>query len=283
MRTIPTNGHNLHARRRGLRYAVEAPLEVTVLRRGVPDTVPGRSLNLGTGGVAAMLAGDLSPGEKVGVEIRLPENADPLRTRALVRHHNKLRYGLEFVGLSKEQRMAIRQWAQKTKATPGQRAGKPTLAAGRSKGGGSEEPPASLQRLSANGWFLLLVSAAILLAVLWWRWNQGWDELESGLRRSEAIPRAQAQVPAEVMEKLVRHRVDPEYPAAARPQNLQAVILLDVIVGSDGAVVNVHPLGGPEILEKAAADALRWWRFEPYRVDGKPVVAETKVAVEFKP
>jgi outer membrane biosynthesis protein TonB len=29
--------------------------------------------------------------------------------------------------------------------------------------------------------------------------------------------------------------------------------------------------------------ALRWWRFEPYRVDGRPIVVETTVAVEFKP
>jgi len=28
---------------------------------------------------------------------------------------------------------------------------------------------------------------------------------------------------------------------------------------------------------------MRWWRFEPYRVDGKPAVVDTTVAVEFKP
>jgi len=37
------------------------------------------------------------------------------------------------------------------------------------------------------------------------------------------------------------------------------------------------------VLAKAAIEALRWWRFEPYLVDGKPVVVETTVAVEFKP
>jgi outer membrane biosynthesis protein TonB len=36
-------------------------------------------------------------------------------------------------------------------------------------------------------------------------------------------------------------------------------------------------------LAEAAMDALRWWRFEPYRVEGQPVVVETTVAVEFKP
>ena len=85
------------------------------------------------------------------------------------------------------------------------------------------------------------------------------------------------------MEKLVTHRVDPDYPEAARPANLQGVIVLDVVVGRDGSVVDMRALNGPDVLAQAAMDALRWWRFEPYRVDGRPVVVETTVAVEFKP
>jgi periplasmic protein TonB len=85
------------------------------------------------------------------------------------------------------------------------------------------------------------------------------------------------------MEKRVTHRVDPDYPAEARPAKLQGVIVLDVVVGSDGSVVDVHALNGPEVLAQAAMRALRWWRFEPYRVDGNAVVVETTVAMEFKP
>jgi protein TonB len=61
------------------------------------------------------------------------------------------------------------------------------------------------------------------------------------------------------------------------------VIVLDVVVDRDGSVIDVHALNGPEVLSRAAADALRWWRFEPYRVEGQPVVVKTTVAVEFKP
>jgi TonB family protein len=132
----------------------------------------------------------------------------------------------------------------------------------------------------------LLVSAAILLTVLWWRWNRGWEDLESGLPRSEGTvesQRPQAQVPAEEMQKLVTHRVDPEYPPAARPAKLQGVIVLDVVVGRDGSVMDVRALNGPDVLAQAAMEALRWWRFEPYKVDGKPIVVETKLAMEFKP
>jgi protein TonB len=270
-----------------MRYNVQAQLDVTVLRSGIPDTLPGRSVNLGEGGLAAVLAGELLPGEAVGVEIRLPKALDPLRARALVRHHDKLRSGMEFVGLTMEQQAAIRGWAGLTKAeteeTPQAAIPVETIEGKESGGGGSggADPPARNRR--GRGRIFLLISAAILLGVLWWHWNRGWEDLESGLAKKAQQPQPQAHVPAEVMEKLVTHRVDPEYPEAARPANLRGVIVLDVVVGRDGSVLDMHALNGPEVLAQAAMDALRWWRFKPYRVDGQPAEVETTVAVEFKP
>jgi len=269
------------SRRRGSRYRLRAQVDVTVLRSGIPDTLPGRSVNLGEGGVAAMLAGELMPGEAVGVEIRLPvAPGDPLRTRALVRHHDKLRSGLEFVGLSREQRTAIRDWAGKAGAET-----EPALTPPGRAGGGWQNRPAQPRRRPVRLW-ISLIGLAMVVAGFWWHWNRGWQKLESGLPKSEKTTqdiRPEAQVAASVMEKLITHRVDPDYPAAARPQGLQGVIVLDVVVARDGSVANVRALGGPEILARAATDALRWWRFEPYRIDGKPVIVETTVAVEFKP
>ena len=280
-------GWDQPSRRRGLRYNVQAQLDVTVLRSGIPDTLPGRSVNLGEGGLAAVLAGELLPGEAVGVEIRFPKAADPLRTRALVRHHDRLRSGLEFVGMTSEQQVAIRVWAGEMKAEPEEtvQAATPvgTTDGKESESGGSGGAPPPVRNRRGRGWIFLLVSAAILLAVLWWHWNRGWEDLESGLPQKAQQPQPQAHVPAEVMEKLVTHRVDPDYPDAARPFNLRGVVVLDVVVGRDGSVLDLHALNGPEVLAQAAMDALRWWRFKPYRVDGQPAEVETTVAVEFKP
>jgi TonB family protein len=275
------------SRRRWLRYRVQALLDVTVVRSGVADTLPGRSVNLGEGGISAVLAGELLPGESVGVEIRLPQAADPLRARALVRHQDKLRSGLQFVGLSAEQRAAIRGLMSDANAElePGVR-GKIPIEAGKGSERGGSSVQSLVRRRPGRGWIFLLVSAAILLTILWWRWNRGWEDLESGLPRGERnveSQRPQAQVPAEEMQKLVTHRVDPEYPPAARPAKLEGVIVLDVVVGRDGSVMDVRALNGPDVLAQAAMEALRWWRFEPYKVDGKPIVVETKLAMEFKP
>jgi TonB family protein len=297
------------SRRRVPRFQVQTPLDVTVLRSGTPDTVPGRSLNVCERGIAAVLAGELAAGEVVNVDVRFPRVADPLHARAMVRYQDKLRCGLEFLGLTADQRATIREWAKESRAeteivmrsTPAVDAVHVTLSTTLSATtektpaapqreavtGGSNSgsgPPGKPSKKRGMGWVILLILAAITTAVCWWKWNRSWRELESGLKTQQttAEEKPQAQVPAEVMQKLLQHRVEPTYPPEARKQNLQGIIALDVVVGRDGTVVNMRPLNGPDVLAHAAMDALRWWKFEPYRLNGEPAVVETTVAVEFK-
>ena len=279
------------SRRRFQRFRLYAPLDVTALRSGIPDTLPGRSVNVCERGIAAMLAGELVPGETVGVEVRLPQVADSLRTRAMVRYQDKLRCGLEFVGLSAEQRALIRDWAKEAKpeiefvvspvpAFEKEKAGSGPGSRRPSSGGPGK--PRKKRILFVR--LIVLVVAAIGAGLLWWHWSRSWEELESGLQSEQtaAGEKPQVQISAEVMEKLLIHRVEPTYPAEARRANLQGIIALDIVVGRDGSVVSMRPLNGPDILARAAMDALRWWKFEPYRVNGEPTVVETTVAVEFK-
>src|SRR5882724_99673 len=231
------------SRRRVPRFQLQAPLDVTVLRSGVPDTVPGRSVNVCERGIAAMMAGELLPGEAVGVEVRLPMAAESLRARAMVRYQDKLRCGLEFVGLTAEQRAAIRDWAKGTKAETESAVSSTTALdpsiekkrgdAATSRGGaagGGATPTSPKKGRSGAGWTVFLILAAIAVAVFWWKWNRAWDELESGLKaqQSAEADKPQAQVPAEVMQKLLIHRVEPTYPAEARKANLQGIIALNI-------------------------------------------------------
>ena len=295
-----TRGWTGSSRRRVPRFQVQAPLDVTVLRSGMPDTVPGRSLNVCERGIAAVLAGEVAAGEVVSVEVRLPRAHDPLHARAMVRYHDKLRCGLEFLGLTADQRGAIREWAKEARAeteistssaptidSPAiQRKGPEQRAVGSTTGGSTSGggPPGKPTKKRGAAWTIFLLLAVIAVAAFWWKWSRSWQELESGLKTQEmaSSERPQALVPAEVMEKLLVHRVEPTYPPEARKTNLQGIIALDIIVGRDGSVVSMRPLNGPDVLARAAMDALRWWKFEPYRLNGDPALVETTVAVEFK-
>lgn len=289
-----TRGWSGLSRRRVPRFRVQAPLDVTVLRSGIPDAVPGRSVNLCERGIAAVLAGELNPGESVGVEVQLSGVGEPLRTRATVRYQDKLLYGLEFMALSEQQRSAIRDWAKQARAVT-DAAEAPWLAAksglhssDRKLSGpsvpttGPGFPGKPRKKRRAKRWLAAILVLMIAAAILWWKWNRGWAELESQRLENLSAETTRVQVPAEVMQRLLVHRVEPVYPADARKQHLQGIIAVDVIVGRDGSVESMRALNGPDVLAHAAMDALRWWKFEPYRVNGEAAVAETTLAVEFK-
>ncbi|HTS38520.1 MAG TPA: TonB family protein [Candidatus Solibacter sp.] len=280
------------SRRRVPRFTVQAPLDVTVQRSGLSDTLPGRSLNVGERGLAAVLAGELIPGESVGIELRLPRIADALRTRATVRFQGKLQCGMEFVGLSAEQRAAIREWAKTAKAESDTAPPLPAMEKKSLDAAHAPKPRSTVavsktkpkKKFPGAGLTLFLLIAAIAVAVFWWRWNRGWEELESGVKATDtaSAEKPQAQVAPEVMAKLITHRVEPTYPAEARAEKLEGTIAIDIVVGRDGSVVSMHALNGPDVLARSAMNALRWWKFEPYRINGEPAIVETTVAVEFK-
>jgi TonB family protein len=279
---------NRLSRRRLARHRISVPLDVTILRSGASDTLPGRSVNLCEQGIAAVLAGELVPGDNVSVEVQLTASAEPLRAKAQVRHHDNLQCGMEFVALTPEQQAAIREAQAKseTKAMPTK-----TADIHSATGGGSDGPdsPTRTSRLPLMRrpafWISLIALLAILAGLGWWRWNREWEKIEAGLptRENSTVDSSRVQVGAGDMERLLLHRVEPEYPAAARKARLQGVIVLDIVVGRDGSVIGMRPMNGTDLLARSAMDALRWWKFEPYRLNGEPAIVETTVAMEFKP
>lgn len=79
---------------------------------------------------------------------------------------------------------------------------------------------------------------------------------------------------------LVR-RVDPVYPAEARSQRVQGVVVLQATIGTDGTVGNIRVISGPELLRQASIEAVRQWRYRPYLFDGQAVPVTTTVALNF--
>jgi len=265
-------------RRRMSRYSIAIPVDITVLRSGVPDSIPGRTVNFGEGGVAAILAGELRTGDSVGVELWLEGSPEPLLAKAVVRHHQQLRCGLEFQGLSPDQQEIIHLWSRR---------GEPLrpLAPPRIVAQVQRAEVASLKPRPRFRPLLWAAAAGILLlaGIGGWQWHRSWEELESNLPDKQSSSEAAVpMVASSEVEQLVLHRVDPVYPEAAKRANLQGVVVLATVIGRDGSVEKVSPVSGPDVLASAAMDAVRWWRFQPYLVNGKAVEIETTLAVEFR-
>lgn len=78
------------------------------------------------------------------------------------------------------------------------------------------------------------------------------------------------------------HQVDPGYPLAAKIGNIQGDVVLQIVIGKDGAVIYIQPVSGPAELINAAVDAVRQWKYVPYYLNGEPIEVETPITVRFR-
>jgi len=85
----------------------------------------------------------------------------------------------------------------------------------------------------------------------------------------------------ELAESRLRQRSEPQYPADALAAHRTGDVVLEVLVGADGSVASTRPVSGDPLLVAAAADAVRTWRYEPYRVQGRPAEFQTDVTLKF--
>ena len=73
----------------------------------------------------------------------------------------------------------------------------------------------------------------------------------------------------------------PLYPTIAHLTHLQGEVILQAVIGKDGSVSATRVLSGHRLLRSAAVDAVKRWRYRPYRIDGRPVDVSTIVTVKF--
>jgi protein TonB len=100
-----------------------------------------------------------------------------------------------------------------------------------------------------------------------------------------AIPKAatpqRVRVSQGVSQGLLIHKVQPAYPALARQARIQGTVVLQALIGKDGAIQNLHVVSGHPMLTGAALDAVKQWRYKPYYLNGEPVEVETTINVNF--
>jgi TonB family protein len=94
---------------------------------------------------------------------------------------------------------------------------------------------------------------------------------------------APLRVGGPVKAPVVRHRVEPFYPEAARKNKVEGIVILEATIDASGNVRDVRPLKPlPDGLSEAAAAALKQWKFAPGTLDGRPVDVIFNVTFSFR-
>ena len=74
----------------------------------------------------------------------------------------------------------------------------------------------------------------------------------------------------------------PAYPPIAKANGIQGTVVLQATISRSGTIENLRVVSGPVMLQQAAMDAVKEWRYRPYLLNGEPVEVETTVNVVFK-
>jgi TonB family protein len=89
------------------------------------------------------------------------------------------------------------------------------------------------------------------------------------------------QLPAAQAETQLLSRVEPKYPAEARASHRSGKVVLEIEVAENGAVSNIRTISGDPSLAAAATDAVRTWRYRPYRQHDHAARFQTDVTLSF--
>ena len=93
---------------------------------------------------------------------------------------------------------------------------------------------------------------------------------------------ATVRLTSRLVESTIIYKTIPQYPAIAKASHTEGTVVLEAMISKTGTIEGLHVISGSPMLQQAAIDAVKTWRYRPYMLNGQPVEVETTVNVIFK-
>ncbi len=75
--------------------------------------------------------------------------------------------------------------------------------------------------------------------------------------------------------------VQPVYPQIAQSARVSGIVIIEATIGKDGSVTEAHVIRSIALLDQAALDAVKQWKYTPTTLNGVPVPVIMTVTVNF--
>jgi protein TonB len=75
--------------------------------------------------------------------------------------------------------------------------------------------------------------------------------------------------------------VNPVYPTIAMQAHIQGIVIIEATISESGSVINARVLRSVPLLDQAAIEAVKQWRYTPSMLNGAPVPVIMTVTVNF--
>jgi len=98
---------------------------------------------------------------------------------------------------------------------------------------------------------------------------------------ARATPPERVIISAGVAVGMLIQKTQPIYPPIAKAARVTGTVVLQVTISKAGEVENLRVVSGPAMLQQAALDAVKNWRYRPYLFNNEPIEVETTVNVIF--
>ena len=85
-----------------------------------------------------------------------------------------------------------------------------------------------------------------------------------------------------VTEGMLLAPIQPVYPAIAKAAGKQGAVVMEAVISKAGRIESLRVVSGPEMLQRAAVDAVQAARYRPYLLSGVPTEVQTTITVVFK-
>lgn len=110
------------------------------------------------------------------------------------------------------------------------------------------------------------------------------EPIGGALNSSVAPPAPEVHVPVGGMVQQARliRSVPPIYPELAKSTRVSGDVVVDALIDASGKVSTVKVISGPVLLQQAAIETVRQWKYEPARLDGQAVAMHLSVTVKFR-
>ena len=92
---------------------------------------------------------------------------------------------------------------------------------------------------------------------------------------------APIRIGGDVAQANLISKVNPVYPALARAARVQDYVMFQATISKEGSVVDLKILHGHPLLNEAATDAVKQWRYRPQLMNGQPIEVVTTITVNF--
>jgi len=106
------------------------------------------------------------------------------------------------------------------------------------------------------------------------------EQAAPGTRMTRLTTRHILISPSEA-EGLLLQKTAPVYPPAAKAAHVSGTVVMHAVISKTGIVEDIHVVGGPQLLQQAAMDAVKNWIYRPYMQNGKAENVITTVNLVF--